>query len=113
MKKILLFKTAKNLTNKRDLYVIFHDNGDITLDGCDSGPIVKENYGDFDYEYTLTIKSGKKRAFANLLKELGEDTKNIGIADYIKQNYSHENGFNEFKELLDNHNFEYKYWFHV
>jgi hypothetical protein len=46
------------------------ENGDLVLDGQDLGSFVKETFGDYDYEHTLTLKSEyKDTLLLYLLKE--------------------------------------------
>ena len=53
-----------------NLYAEVKDNGDLLLSGYDSGPSVKEYFGDFDYEYWLTVKSEHiPNILLNLIKE--------------------------------------------
>jgi hypothetical protein len=46
------------------------ENGDLVLDGYDSGELVEEVWGSDDYEYALTIKAAyKDTILLNLIKE--------------------------------------------
>lgn len=46
------------------------ENGDLVLEGQDLGEWVKENFGDSDYEYSLTVKAEyKDTILLNLIKE--------------------------------------------
>jgi hypothetical protein len=42
----------------------------LILEGCDNGEIVKKTWGDFDYEYWVTVKSDyKDTVLLHLLKD--------------------------------------------
>lgn len=43
-----------------DLSAEITDEGDLLLSGCDFGELVKERFGDFDYEYWLKVKGEYK-----------------------------------------------------
>ena len=46
------------------------ENGDLVLDGDDSGEVVEEVWGSDDYEYSLTVKAEfKDTVLLNLIKE--------------------------------------------
>jgi hypothetical protein len=107
--KDLLFKTNNKDTNRRDLYLILNDNNDIILSGYDSGPIVKKFYDDFDYEYSLTLNKKNQEIFNDKIIKGNVFEIEKNIINYIKKEYSHENGFFQFKEMLDSNNIEYKF----
>lgn len=49
---------------------IIRENGDLVLEGCDNGETVREFWGDFDYEYWITIKADyKDTVLLHLIKE--------------------------------------------
>ena len=55
MRTHLIFE-SKTDSLRHDLLLHFGDDGSITFDGCISGEIVKETYGDWDYKFAVTIK---------------------------------------------------------
>ncbi len=55
---------------KSYLDAIIKENGELVLEGCDNGEMVREFWGDFDYEYWITIKKDyKDTMLLHLLKE--------------------------------------------
>lgn len=54
------------------------ENGDLVLDGCDNGEFIKKMWGDFDYEYWVTVKS---------------DYKDTVLLNLIQQNFDSESKF--------------------
>lgn len=56
IKNITLRDDHVNDTHIRvDVYI--SDNGDLVIDGCDTGKAPEQFWGDTDYEYITTIKS--------------------------------------------------------
>jgi len=48
------------------------EKGDLVIDGCDSGELAKEMFGDWDYEYWLTIpEKFKETIMLNLITTKG------------------------------------------
>lgn len=46
------------------------ENGDLIFDGCDYGEFIKEQSGDYDYEYSLTVKAEyRDTILLNLIKD--------------------------------------------
>ena len=45
---------------KSYLDAVIRENGDLVLEGCDNGQAVKSMWGDWDYEYWVTVKSEDK-----------------------------------------------------
>lgn len=45
---------------KSYLDAMISEDGDLVLEGCDNGEYVKQVWGDFDYEYWVTVKSDYK-----------------------------------------------------
>ena len=44
--------------------------GDLVIDGCDAGELAEEMFGDWDYEYWLTIpEKFKETIMLNLIKD--------------------------------------------
>ena len=60
------------------IYAELRENGDLYLSGADSGPSVESTYGDWDYEYWLTVKAADvPAAFAALLKHTFSSEKRL------------------------------------
>ena len=55
---------------KSYLDAMINENGDLVLEGCDNGESVKQFWGDFDYEYWVTVKSDyKDTVLLHLIKD--------------------------------------------
>ena len=57
MKKMIIYDYRNDKDEHHSLSVEIKENGDLVFSGYDSGPSVKEHFGDFDYEYWVTVKS--------------------------------------------------------
>jgi hypothetical protein len=69
IKKITI-KDEKYEDGYSDLYAKIAENGDLVLDGCDAGELVEQMFGDWDYEYWLTIpEKFKDTILLNLIKD--------------------------------------------
>lgn len=55
MKKIIIYD-RKEGENHYSLTTEINEEGDLLLTGVDSGPFVKDYFGDYDYEYWLSVK---------------------------------------------------------
>lgn len=71
---------------KSYLDAIINESGDLVLEGCDNGDYVKQVWGDFDYEYWVTVKS---------------DYKNTVLLHLIQQNFDSETKFQEWLKEKD------------
>ncbi len=78
------------------------DNGDFSISGYDSGKLVTELKGDSSYEYNVSIKKTDKDV---LIQKLGAEFPFIkndeDFMNWLKTNYSHNQGFSEFLNLVD------------
>ena len=55
MNKVTIYD-RKEGENHYSLTAEINEEGDLLLTGVDSGPFVKDYFGDYDYEYWLTVK---------------------------------------------------------
>ena len=61
---------------KSYLDAVINDDSALVLEGCDNGESVRESWGDFDYEYWITIKADyKDTVLLHLIKEKFADEK--------------------------------------
>ena len=56
MKEITIYDERLNNNDHRVLTVKINDKGDLIMEGYDSGDSVEKFWGDFDYEFWITIK---------------------------------------------------------
>ena len=56
VKKIKIYDYQTKENEHHSLIAEINDDGDLILAGFDSGQSVKKFFGDFDYEYWLTVK---------------------------------------------------------
>jgi hypothetical protein len=54
IKKVVI-KDEKHKDGYSELLVKITKKGDFAIDGCDAGELAEEMFGDWDYEYWLTI----------------------------------------------------------
>ena len=53
-----------------DLRAKINESGDLVLDGCDAGSEIERRFGDWDYEYWLTIpKEYRNTVLLHLIKD--------------------------------------------
>ena len=69
IKKVII-RDEKYEDGYSELLARISEKGDLVVDGCDAGELAKEMYGDWDYEYWLTIpEKFKERIMLNLIKD--------------------------------------------
>ena len=55
---------------KSYLDAMINDDGDLVLEGCDNGESVRQFWGDFDYEYWVTVnRDYKDTVLLHLIQE--------------------------------------------
>ena len=70
MKKITIYDYKRGKDEHHTLTAEINEKGDLVLSGYDCGEYLKDLYGDFDYEYWLTIKAEDvSTILLNLIKE--------------------------------------------
>lgn len=108
--------------------ILFHDNrpeihvrvtatinleGDLMIEGYDSGKLVEELKGNWDYEYNMVIKKSQKEQLLNkLADQLQHDLNDEGLLKWLKENYNHNEAFSALQFLFDRLNVPYEpfYW---
>ena len=69
IKKVII-KDEKYEDGYSELLAKISEKGDLVIDGCDAGELAKEMFGDWDYEYWLTIpEKFKETIMLNLIKD--------------------------------------------
>ena len=80
-------------------------NRDFLLLGRDSGKLVQELKGNWEYEYNLSIRKSDKDI---LIKKLGPEYPFIendeDFMNWLQLNYSHNQGFSAFLKLVEKKN---------
>ena len=104
----VLYSSDPGSENVRGIILKITDTGDLILDGCDSGPLVKEWFGDFDYEYTVTVKAENLPALFAFLAESGQPLSLTQLVELITRRFGHEHGFTEFREFLVKENIAFE-----
>lgn len=87
-------------TNRRDITVGITPDGELLMDGCDNGPLVKELFGKFDFEYSLTIKEKDLPDLFNALASPNQAYSEELLLDLVVGRFGHKEGFLAFKEFL-------------
>ncbi|MEM6725839.1 MAG: hypothetical protein AAF598_17490 [Bacteroidota bacterium] len=89
-----------------DIVVYMNQDGQLILDACDSGPIVEELKGDWDYEYQCIVKP---EAIELLAFALGvEATDRLAILTAIQQQFSVNDAYTQFGRFLETHNIPFE-----
>lgn len=66
----LVIRYEKQEDGYSELLVKINENGDLVLDGCDAGEEVRRSFGDWDYEYWLTVPNAfKETLLLHLVKD--------------------------------------------
>ena len=77
-------------------------NGDLQVEGIDSGPLVKELKGDFDYEYFLTVKEADKHTLMTYLqKQQISVTTDDELLMWVKEQFGHDKSFSALMNFLN------------
>ena len=77
-------------------------NGDLQVEGIDSGPLVKELKGDFDYEYFLTVKEADKHTLMTYLqKQQISVTTDDELLMWVKEQFGHDKSFSALMTFLN------------
>ncbi|MBN1199595.1 MAG: hypothetical protein JXA23_09605 [Bacteroidales bacterium] len=95
-----LFSSDTIGTNRRDITVEITPAGELLMDGCDNGPLVKELFGKFDFEYSLTILEKDLPDLFNTLASPHQHYSEELLLELIADRFGHEQGFLAFKEFL-------------
>ncbi len=80
------------------------------MDGCDSGPVVLEHFGESDYEYAVTVKSDNLAKLFDILKNTSEEYTQTRLLAHVRKRFCNEQGFVAFKELLEKNSIDFDTW---
>ena len=79
-----------------------NQEGKLLIEGYDSGKLVEELRGDWDYEYCMSIKKENKELLKKKLsKELLKTLNDEKLLVWLKENYNHNEAFSAIEFLLD------------
>ena len=83
------------------IIAVIDANGDLSVLGSDSGKLVQELRGDWNYEYKAIVKKEDKDI---LLEKLREQNVSLDsdedLMSWLKVNYNHNEAYSKFIELL-------------
>lgn len=109
---IILFQESRPEIHIRITASITQD-GKLLIEGYDSGQLVEELKGDWDYEYCMTInKAHKELLTEKLSQQLNMELDDKGLLKWLKENYNHNEAFSAIQFLLDRMEIPYDpfYW---
>lgn len=96
MEKITLYDhQSENIST--NVVAFFEADGSLRVDGCDSGKLVKKIWGDFDYEYIITVKPSDLPKLLGVLKTTQED-----LLAALARKFQGERAFSSLKKQLEN-----------
>lgn len=106
--------------NPRFIDASINENGDLVVSGQDFGPIVRELFGDSDYEYWLTVASDNKdkvlKALVKHFFQIEVDTsspaqdKDKTLLTLLERVYGgHSLVVTEFREFLETNSIPFKW----
>lgn len=86
--------------------------GNLLIEGYDSGQLVEKLKGDWDYEYNLSIKKEHKEdLIVKLSQQLQVQLDDKGLLEWLKKNYNHNEAFSAIQFLLDRMKVQYETFF--
>lgn len=83
----------------------FNDIGQLIFYGYDIGLIVKEFWGDSDFEYDYTIEPAEVNKLYDIFK-IGSGDK-LSLLLELKRRFEGKNAYEDFGEFLDTSNIDY------
>ncbi len=88
-----------------------NEKGDLLIEGFDSGKLVRELRGEWDYEYYLTVKSAQKD---HLKEHLGEQlagrAEDAALLEWLQKHFNDNNAFSSIQLLLDQLKLKYEFF---
>lgn len=104
VKKVTLFDSKSERINT-NVIAFFEKDGSLRIDGCDSGPLVKKMWDDFDYEYIITVKSADLPKLESKLK-----TTPNKLLEVIAKKFNGERAFSNFKSFVESHDIPFDFF---
>ncbi|MEO1438664.1 MAG: hypothetical protein AAFV80_24195 [Bacteroidota bacterium] len=104
MKLPLYYSATEGLTI--DILVYFNSDDQLILDACDSGTIVEELRGDWDYEYSCIVEPSEVPLLAIALDVPTDDR--MAILKALQQQFSVRDAYTIFGQFLEAHNIPFK-----
>ena len=85
------------------------NQGELLIEGVDSGTLVQKLQGDMDYEYFLSVdKPNKELLMKKLINRNIEIHNDSDLLNWIKENHSGNRAFSSFKTFLESEQIEFK-----
>ncbi len=91
---------------KISMEIYFNENSQLCFDGYDIGKVVREVWGDSDYEYDYIIEPDEVNKFYPIFNLQSGDQ--AGLLQAIKERFSVNKAYSLFGEFMDEHNIKYK-----
>lgn len=95
MTKVVLYDFQSERI-KTNVFAEFEENGDLRIDGCDAGELVKKLWDDYDYEYIITVENAHVSYVCNVL-----GTKRDDLLNSLYDRFAGERAFSRIKKLLE------------
>jgi hypothetical protein len=97
MDQVTLFQ-LENEDIKITIEAYFDAAGNLVVEGYDIGKIVKEYWGDIDYEYSVAVHSGEVKKLYSLFQVPEGDR--MGLLNSLRERYHSNTCFSQIRELL-------------
>ena len=98
--KVELFKESRDEITI-SIIALIDEDGSLTILGSDSGKLVQELKGDWNYEYNVKVNKEDKNI---LLQKLNDRYKSVNsdesLMTWLMSNYNHNEAYSKFVELL-------------
>ena len=95
MQKVVLYDYKSSDMNV-NVFAEFEADGSLRVDGCDAGGKVKRMWGDYDYEYIITVTP---EHLPSLYKAL--DTTQEKLLKLMLEKFGGDRAFSKFKKYLE------------
>lgn len=104
MNKVILFDYKSKEINI-NVFAEIEADGSLRVDGCDAGKRVKKIWGDYDYEYIITVTAEDLPKLCEKLQTTQKD-----LLQCLLSRFEGERAFSRFKKFLKNHDIPFDFF---
>jgi len=105
MEKIIIFREERpDIRIYMEMY--FNEKGQLIFEGQDIGQLVKDWWGDSDYEYSYTIEPAEVKKLYGILGIPGSDKH--ALLSEIKKRFEGNSAYSKFGDFMRENNIDFK-----
>lgn len=104
--KSVILRNTQDEGGSRYLSAEIRDNGDLVIQGRDTGPEVERFFGSTEYEWTWTIRANH---LSTLIQALGGKPRESEILPLLKAQFSEPHAA-ELQGFLEQHQIPFEFW---